>query len=238
MRHSSSNHQHYPLQGHPEFSVIHYSGYREYRLENRKLVTTSKSRRWISYTASSFIVASLSIGYRIVSTSYFMNDHLLTLVKLAAKYYYPVLVASLLVVLNSTLFQVLYGEWRLAYTFVEWGTLIRLSESVIVLPPHGIQLETHRGPFPSHPTFSIKRFIPASKLSEVVINEGLRGWNVLFYLVAMWHTKSRGTVLEVAYQVNHPIIRLFRRLIERPESPPRSSDPTSSARRHTWIDTV
>jgi phosphatidylinositol glycan class H protein len=169
----------YPLPCHPEFSVINYSGYREYRVENRKLVITSKSRKWSSYIFSCFVVGSLSIGYRIF----------------AAKYYYPVLVASLLVVLNSTLFQVLH-------------------ESVILLPPHGIQLETHRGPFSSHPIFSIKHYIPASKLSGVVINEGLRGWNVLFYLVAMWHTESRGTVLKVAYQDLLPVHPILLQVLE------------------------
>jgi len=77
----------------------------------------------------------------------------------------------------------------------------------VLLPPHGIQLETHRGPFFSLPVFAVKRFIPASNLSGIAINEALRGWNVLFYLVAVWHTKRRGTVLKIAYQVNHLFIR-------------------------------
>lgn len=94
--------------------------------------------------------------------------------------------------------------------FVENETLIiQLPESVILLPPHGIQLETHRGPFLSQPFFSIKRFIPVSDLSGVAINEALRGWNVLFYLVAVRHTKRRGTLLEVVYQVNHLSIRFY-----------------------------
>lgn len=99
---------------------------------------------------------------------------------------------------------------KLAFTFVENRTLItQLPESVILLPPHGIQLETHRGPFPSQPVFSIKRFIPVSNLSGVAINEGLRGWNVLFYLVAVRHTKHHGAILEVAYQVNHLFMLLY-----------------------------
>ena len=98
---------------------------------------------------------------------------------------------------------------RLAFTFVENEILIiiQLPESVVLLPPHGIQLETHRGPFPSQPFFSTKRFIPASNLSGVAINEALRGWNVLFYLIAVRHTERRGTLLEVAYEVNHLFIR-------------------------------
>jgi len=69
MYHFSSCHRHYPLPSHPEFSVIDYSGYREYRVENRKLVITGKTRKWSSYVSSCFIVGSLSIGYRIVQTS-------------------------------------------------------------------------------------------------------------------------------------------------------------------------
>ena len=61
----SPSHRHYPLPDHPEFSVIDYSGYREYRLENRKL----ECRKWTSYIASCFIVGLLGVGYRIVPTS-------------------------------------------------------------------------------------------------------------------------------------------------------------------------
>ncbi|KIM49240.1 hypothetical protein M413DRAFT_438410 [Hebeloma cylindrosporum] len=110
------------------------------------------------------------------------------------KYYYPILAVFLLVVLGSSAFQVLF-------------------ESVILLPPHGIQLDTHRGPFPSQPVFSIKRFIPVSNLSGIAINEGLRGWNVLFYLVALQHTR-RGTVLEVAYKDLLPVQSILLQVFE------------------------
>jgi len=60
-----------------------------------------------------------------------------------------------------------------------------LFESVVVVAPHGIQLETHRG-FPPSTVLSVsRRFIPASSLNDFVINEGLRRWSVRYYLVAI-----------------------------------------------------
>lgn len=50
------------------------------------------------------------------------------------------------------------------------------------------------------PLFSNKRFISAINLQDVVINEGLKGWNVLYYLVAV-HSHHEGSVLQVAYEV-------------------------------------
>ncbi|KAF8969986.1 hypothetical protein BDZ97DRAFT_1606983, partial [Flammula alnicola] len=74
-------------------------------------------------------------------------------------------------------------------------------ESVILLPPHGIQLETYRG-FPNmRPFFASKRFISSTSLQDIVINEGLKGWNVLYYLVAIKRNNPQGSVLEVAYEV-------------------------------------
>ncbi len=74
-------------------------------------------------------------------------------------------------------------------------------ESVILLPPHGIQLESHRGIVGTRPLFSKRRFIPATSIQDVIINEGLRGWNVLYYLVVVKHTNESNCALEVAYEV-------------------------------------
>ncbi|KJA27535.1 hypothetical protein HYPSUDRAFT_131216, partial [Hypholoma sublateritium FD-334 SS-4] len=74
-------------------------------------------------------------------------------------------------------------------------------ESVILLPPHGIQLESHRGIAGMRPLFSKRRFIPATSLRDAVINEGLRGWNVLYYLVIVRRTNGKNCALEVAYEV-------------------------------------
>lgn len=51
------------------------------------------------------------------------------------------------------------------------------------------------------PLFSKRRFIPATSLQDIVINEGLRGWNVLYYLVVVRHANGKKCALEVAYEV-------------------------------------
>lgn len=76
-----------------------------------------------------------------------------------------------------------------------------LLESVVILPPHGIQLETHRGFLNDWSIHSTKRFIPSARLLDVVINEGIKGWNVLYYLVVVKIDTAQISSLEVAYEV-------------------------------------
>ncbi|KAF9069863.1 hypothetical protein BDP27DRAFT_1293210 [Rhodocollybia butyracea] len=72
-----------------------------------------------------------------------------------------------------------------------------IHESVIVLPEHGIQLETHRG-FPPL-TFSIsRRFVPHTMLRDVVINEGIKRWDIRYYLVAL-NEGTTGIALDVCF---------------------------------------
>lgn len=73
-------------------------------------------------------------------------------------------------------------------------------ESVIVIPTHGIQLETHRG-LPGLRLSSSRRFIELAALEDVVIHEGLRGWDVRFYLTTIKLAASSAFSLEVAYEV-------------------------------------
>lgn len=47
-----------------------------------------------------------------------------------------------------------------------------------------------------------QRFIPLASLHDVIINEGLRGWDVRYYLAAVKETPGSETRLDVAYQVN------------------------------------
>jgi len=77
-----------------------------------------------------------------------------------------------------------------------------LYESVVILGPHGIQLETHRGFLTRLPWLTNRRFIASTHLHGVYISEGLRGWNVRFYLVAIKRTAlpGSGSTFEVAYQ--------------------------------------
>ncbi|KAF8628413.1 hypothetical protein AX15_003935 [Amanita polypyramis BW_CC] len=76
-----------------------------------------------------------------------------------------------------------------------------LSESVVVLSSLGVQLETHWGsPFISRPLFTNRRFIPLCSLQDIIINEGLRRWDVRYYL-ALVNEKGPDIVsLEVAYE--------------------------------------
>ena len=73
-------------------------------------------------------------------------------------------------------------------------------ESVLAIPSLGLQLETHRG-LPGIPLFVSRRFIPAIYLQDVIINEGLRRWDVRYYLAAMQSSKEGGFTLKVAYEV-------------------------------------
>ena len=74
---------------------------------------------------------------------------------------------------------------------------------MIIFDHLGIQFETHRG-FPSIPLIVSRRFIPATTLRDFVINEGLRRWDVRYYLAAMTKSDSIGITLEVAYEVRVP----------------------------------
>jgi len=72
---------------------------------------------------------------------------------------------------------------------------------VIVLPSKDLQLEVHRG-LPGRPMFIERRVIPASTVSAVIINEGLHGWNVRYYLAVLTkvgETQSLHVVYEVSF---------------------------------------
>ncbi|KAI0709438.1 hypothetical protein C8Q76DRAFT_799443 [Earliella scabrosa] len=77
-------------------------------------------------------------------------------------------------------------------TQVQW-------ESVVILPSLGVQLETHRG-FAGRSLSVSRKFVPWSSLEDFLINEGLRGWNVRYYLVAMNRTPQGALQLEVAFE--------------------------------------
>ncbi|KAI0341793.1 hypothetical protein BDW22DRAFT_1358666 [Trametopsis cervina] len=78
-----------------------------------------------------------------------------------------------------------------------------LWESVLAIPQSGIQLETHRG-LPNTPLFVSRQFIPAIDLREFVINEGLRRWDVRYYLAAVRGARDGKFTLHVAYENTLP----------------------------------
>lgn len=74
-------------------------------------------------------------------------------------------------------------------------------ESVVVIPPHGLQLETRRGISSAMQVLTSRKFIPAIYLQDFVINEGLRRWDVRYYLVAIHHCGRGEVKLDVAFEV-------------------------------------
>jgi hypothetical protein len=91
-----------------------------------------------------------------------------------------------------------------SFFFVRWQELTGCLESVVILEPYGIQLETHRGFLTRLPWLTNRQFIASTHLHGVCINEGLKGWNVRFYLVIIRRAALTGAVrFEVAYQVSN-----------------------------------
>jgi hypothetical protein len=97
--------------------------------------------------------------------------------------------------------EVQYGK-RMILLHASMNLIKLLPESVLSFPSIGIQLETHQG-------FSIlgqriittgvsRSFIPISGISDIVINEGLCGWNVRRYMAVLSAGEAR---LEVIFQV-------------------------------------
>lgn len=74
---------------------------------------------------------------------------------------------------------------------------------MLIFPTHGIQLETHRGYPLLKPLFVSRRFIHASLLEDFIINEGLRRWNVRYYLAAVHRSSTGKITLDVAFEVSN-----------------------------------
>lgn len=76
----------------------------------------------------------------------------------------------------------------------------RILESLRLIPPHGIQIETQRG-FLKWALSTERHFIPSTALSDVFIHEGLHGWNVLYYLAVCYRDEQGNATLRVAFEV-------------------------------------
>lgn len=72
-------------------------------------------------------------------------------------------------------------------------------ESVVILPSLGVQFETHKG-FAGISLLAARKFIPWASLEDFLINEGLYGWNVRYYCVALNRTPQGSLQLEVAFE--------------------------------------
>ncbi|XP_006458221.1 hypothetical protein AGABI2DRAFT_115231 [Agaricus bisporus var. bisporus H97] len=98
-----------------------------------------------------------------------------------------------------------FGFWWLAFSIFAATLWLYMkctqvvAETVLVIPPHGIQLETHRG-LPRWPLAISRRFISLTNLRDVIINEALYGWNVRYYLAAVKEHPSTGFSLDVIFE--------------------------------------
>ncbi|TFY56461.1 hypothetical protein EVG20_g8918 [Dentipellis fragilis] len=73
-----------------------------------------------------------------------------------------------------------------------------LWESVLVIP-RGIQLETHRG-FPPYPLFASRNFIPLVAFQDLIINEGLRRWDIRYYIAVLQTSPDGTSKLQIAFE--------------------------------------
>jgi phosphatidylinositol N-acetylglucosaminyltransferase subunit H len=103
--------------------------------------------------------------------------------------------------------QVLFGNFQQDCSLVHRLSSRVFAESVIVIDRHGIQFETHRG-FPPFPLIVSRRFIPTTSLQDFIINEGLRRWDVRYYLAAIKRSHVDDDTLEVAYEVRALLYQL------------------------------
>ncbi|GMK56029.1 hypothetical protein CspeluHIS016_0210850 [Cutaneotrichosporon spelunceum] len=80
-------------------------------------------------------------------------------------------------------------------------------QSVTPLAGLGIQLATARG-FGVGPKSTERKFVPLDDISTVIIHEGLRRWNVRYYLGVV---KKRGDIV-VAFDAVHPHPEVLRQV--------------------------
>ncbi|KAG2158378.1 uncharacterized protein EDB93DRAFT_1076902 [Suillus bovinus] len=155
---------------HPELSVIAWPNFREYRVENWRLARDGSGNIIRGATSWGWIDLCL-----------------------------PVVISFIWPRLRDS------NTWCAFVVLVVGFTIYCrcaqvLHESVLVFPAYGIQLETHRGYPLLKPLFVSRRFIHASMLEDFVINEGLRRWNVRYYLAAVHGSTTEKIAVDVAFE--------------------------------------
>lgn len=108
-------------------------------------------------------------------------------------------VVSLLYVYTRST-QIQWGKWLIFYHMSHWTLNFPYTESVVILPSLGVQFETHKG-FAGISLLAARKFVPWASLEDFLINEGLYGWNVRYYSVAINRTPQGSLQLEVAFEV-------------------------------------
>ncbi|KAL8284267.1 hypothetical protein RQP46_005016 [Phenoliferia psychrophenolica] len=109
-----------------------------------------------------------------------------------------------------------YCTWSalvLLALFVKSRTSSVLNESILAIAGLGLQLSTTRGLVLSFPTLSTplkiplstsRLFLPLASISDVVINEGIYGWTIIYYLVIIQDEGQGPVKLRVGYPVGLP----------------------------------
>ncbi|KAH9945963.1 uncharacterized protein BXZ73DRAFT_95480 [Epithele typhae] len=158
-------------------------------LDDHPELVLIEASAWREYRVHTKASQRLSVGH-------FWFDGV---VGLALAYFWSWAIASKLKVAVTTASLLAYVHSRL--TQVIW-------ESVVIFPSLGIQLETHRGLGGFSLTAS-RTFIPWSALEDFLINEGIRGWDIRYYLVAITRTSQGPVRLEVAFENILPRFRIL-----------------------------
>ncbi|KAJ7046655.1 hypothetical protein C8F04DRAFT_204418 [Mycena alexandri] len=154
----------------PEFVILRHPGFTEYRVENWRLARDGSGRILMGVSGWTWQYSLLPLIISLLWPR--VHDNILALCGLS-------LALAALFYFKCT--QVLY-------------------ESVVVIPPHGIQLETHRG-LPWFSSFFVTRnFVPFASLQDFVIHEGLRRWDIRYYLATIKLSGADGFQVHVAYE--------------------------------------
>ena len=190
-----------PVHDHPEFTVREHQGCTEYRVENWR-ISHNGSRNVLKNYGWSWVDPVIpiltAVLWQTVCIPFVKYITSFTLDKISRNRFYITLFACFMsAYVYAKCASVLWGK------FVALSRLLAfdvLTESIIVIPSYGIQFETYRGPL-GVPLFSSRRFIPFVYLQDFVINEGLHGWNVRYYLAAVEKPEMGVVRLHVPYEV-------------------------------------
>ncbi|KAJ7905370.1 hypothetical protein B0H14DRAFT_2660003 [Mycena olivaceomarginata] len=154
----------------PEFVILQRPGFTEYRVENWRLARDGSGRILMSVSGWRWYYSLIPLVVSVIWPRIHDNN-----IALGG------LFSALACLLYFNCSQLLF-------------------ESVVVIPPHGIQLETHRG-LPWFPPFTVTRqFIPLASLQDFIIHEGLSGWNVRYYLAAIRLSEAGDYQVHVAFE--------------------------------------
>jgi len=92
----------------------------------------------------------------------------------------PLGLSVLLLAIAQTKYPKVFMLTAVFCAFVLWGKFRQILHESVIVTPHGVQLETHRG-FRSW-TFISRRFVHRHFLGSIFIHEGFKTWNVRYYL--------------------------------------------------------